>query len=209
MTFGNIRAESHTSELQEGFLMSRKYKVVAVSGGLQRPSRTLALVEALSSALGDAAPVDTRIIELGDIASRLSGALTRAQVSADLEEKIRAIETADLLIVASPVYRASYSGLFKHLFDLVHHEALIDVPVLLAATGGSERHALVIDHQLRPLFSFFQAQTLPIGVYASESDFDRYEIRSPALKERIALAVEGAVRQVRAEEFRAAAVSVA
>lgn len=189
--------------------MSKTYKVVAVSGGLQRPSRTLALVQALSSALADAVAVDTRIIELGDIATRLSSALTRAQVPADLEEKIRAIETADLLIVASPVYRASYSGLFKHLFDLVHHEALIDVPVLLAATGGSERHALVIDHQLRPLFSFFQALTLPIGVYASESDFDRYEIRSPALKDRIALAVERAVQQVRAENFRAAAASVA
>jgi FMN reductase len=209
MAFGNVWAELHTSEFQKGFFMSGTFKVVAVSGGLQRPSRTLALVEALSSALGDAAPVDTEIIELGDIATRLSGALTRAQVPADLEEKIRAIETADLLIVASPVYRASYSGLFKHLFDLVHHEALIDVPVLLAATGGSERHALVIDHQLRPLFSFFQAQTLPIGVYASESDFDRYEISSPALRERIALAIERAVLQVHAEEFRAAAVSIA
>jgi FMN reductase len=209
MTFGNVWAELHTSEFQKGFFMSRTFKVVAVSGGLQRPSRTLALAEALSSALGDAAPVDTQIIELGDIATRLSGALTRAQVPADLEEKLRAIESADLLIVASPVYRASYSGLFKHLFDLVHHEALIDVPVLLAATGGSERHALVIDHQLRPLFSFFQAQTLPIGVYASESDFDRYEISSPALRERITLAIDRAVVQVHAEEFRAAAVSVA
>jgi FMN reductase len=96
------------------------------------------------------------------------------------------------------VYRASYTGLFKHLFDLVRHDALVDVPVLLAATGGSERHALVIDHQLRPLFSFFQARTLPIGVYASESDFDQYQIASAALRERIALAVDRAVPQLRA-----------
>ncbi|MFP5392960.1 MAG: NAD(P)H-dependent oxidoreductase, partial [Gammaproteobacteria bacterium] len=99
---------------------------------------------------------------------------------------------ADLLVVATPVYRASFTGLFKHLFDFVHHETLFDVPVLLAATGGSERHALVIDHQLRPLFSFFQALTLPIGVYASEADFSNYRISSPALHARIALAVERA-----------------
>ncbi|MBY4697241.1 FMN reductase [Burkholderia latens] len=180
--------------------MSHTLNVVAISGGLQRPSRTLALtnaiVAALGDALGDALPVHTRLIELGEIGGRLAGALKRAQVPPDLDALIRAIETADVLVVASPVYRASYTGLFKHLFDLVHHESLVDVPVLLAATGGSERHALVIDHQLRPLFSFFQARTLPIGVYASESDFDRYEIVNPALPARIALAVERAVPQL-------------
>jgi len=84
----------------------------------------------------------------------------------------------------------------------VHHEALIDTPVLLAATGGSDRHALVIDHQLRPLFSFFQARTLPIGVYASEQDFNGYEIGSPALHERIALAVARAVPVLAAARTR-------
>jgi FMN reductase len=69
---------------------------------------------------------------------------------------------------------------------------LIDTPVLLAATGGSERHALVLDHQLRPLFSFFQALTLPIGVYATEADFTDYQITSEALKGRIRLAAERA-----------------
>ncbi|AXF25991.1 FMN reductase [Burkholderia pyrrocinia] len=185
--------------------MSNTLNVVAISGGLQRPSRTLALTGAIVAALGAAVPIDTRLIELGEIGSRLAGALTRAQVPADLEALIRAIETADALVVASPVYRASYTGLFKHLFDLVHHDALVDVPVLLAATGGSERHALVIDHQLRPLFSFFHARTLPVGVYASESDFDRYEIASPALRARIALAVDRAAPQLRARALPAAA----
>jgi NAD(P)H-dependent FMN reductase len=66
--------------------------------------------------------------------------------------------------------------------------------VLLAATGGSERHALVLDHQLRPLFSFFQAVTLPIGVYATEADFSDYQITSEPLKARIQLAAERARR---------------
>lgn len=173
--------------------MSNRLKVVAVSGGLQRPSRTLAVVERVLAVLRDARLIDTHLIELGQIASSLAGAVHREQVPADVEEHINAIESADLLVVASPVYRASYTGLFKHLFDLVHHEALFDVPVLLAATGGSDRHALVIDHQLRPLFSFFQARTLPIGVYASEADFNGYTIADPVLEERIALAVSRAL----------------
>jgi FMN reductase len=189
--------------------MSKKLKVVAVSGGLQRPSRTLALTEALLAELGAALPIDVQLIELAEIGPQLAAALRRDQLPANVEAVIRTIETADALVVASPVYRASFTGLFKHLFDLVHHEALIDVPVLLAATGGSDRHALVIDHQLRPLFSFFQAHTLPIGVYASEQDFRGHEIANPALSARIALAVERAVPLVRTGRAFAPAASLA
>lgn len=173
--------------------MSGKLKVVAVSGSLQRPSRTLVLVEELLATLGRATPIDSHLIELGVIGPQIGGALYRNRLSAAAEAEIAAIESADLLIVASPVYRATYTGLFKHLFDFIHHEALIDVPVLLAATGGSDRHALVIDHQLRPLFSFFQARTLPIGVYATEKDFEGYEIGTGALRDRVTLAIDRAL----------------
>lgn len=168
--------------------MSRKVKVVAVSGSVQSPSRTLVLVEQLLAALAEVVPVDVHLIKLEDLAPAIGGVSYRDQLPGTVQAELAAIESADVLVVASPVYRGSYTGLFKHLFDLVHHEALIDVPVLLAATGGSDRHALVIDHQLRPLFSFFQARTLPLGVYASEQDFSGYEITSNALRERIALA---------------------
>lgn len=105
-----------------------------------------------------------------------------------------AVEAADALIVGTPVYRASFTGLFKHFFDFVEQTALVDVPVLLAASGGSERHALVLEHQLRPLFSFFQAQTLPIGVYATDKDFtSEYTIHSEFLRDRITLAVARAL----------------
>lgn len=172
--------------------MSRKLKVVAVCGSVQRPSRTLVLTEEILVKLGAVLPVEVRLIELERIGPKLAGALYRSELPAEIEEDIAAIEGADLLVVATPVYRASFTGLFKHLFDFVHYEALIDVPVLLAATGGSDRHALVIDHQLRPLFSFFQALTLPIGVYASEADFANYQLSNNAVRERIALAVERA-----------------
>lgn len=172
---------------------STKLKVVAVSGGLQRPSKTLTLVEQLLEGLSDALPIETRLIELGEIVPKFGAAVQRSQLPPAIESLLREIETADLLLVASPIYRGSYTGLFKHFFDFVHHESLIDVPVLLAATGGSDRHALAIDHQLRPLFSFFQAHTLPIGVYATDRDFTDYRVSSDALQARIALAVERAL----------------
>jgi FMN reductase len=172
---------------------STKLKVVAVSGGLQRPSKTLTLVEQLLEGLSDALPIETRLIELGEIVPKFGAAVQRSQLPPAIESLLREIETADLLLVASPIYRGSYTGLFKHFFDFVHHESLVDVPVLLAATGGSDRHALAIDHQLRPLFSFFQAHTLPIGVYATDRDFTDYRVSSDALQARIALAVERAL----------------
>lgn len=172
--------------------MSRPLKVVALSGGTWRPSRTLVLTQALLAELAGQLPIESRLIELGDIARPLGAALSRQELSAEIEAELHAIENADLLIVAAPVYRGSYPGLLKHLFDLIDLNALIDTPVLLAATGGSERHALVLDHQLRPLFSFFQALTLPIGVYATEADFANYQIISEPLKARIRLAAERA-----------------
>ncbi|MCY1336753.1 FMN reductase (NADPH) [compost metagenome] len=172
--------------------MSTSLKVVAVSGGTSRPSRTLALTQALIAELGQHLEIDSHLIELGDIARPLGGALWRKELPETVEHELRHIETAHLLIVAAPVYRGSYPGQLKHLFDLIGQDALVDTPVLLAATGGSDRHALVIDHQLRPLFSFFQALTLPIGVYAAEADFHDYRIVSEALQARIRLAAERA-----------------
>jgi len=176
--------------------------IVAVSGSLHSPSKTTVLVreilegfaKALRSGPGNDLEVETHLIELSDIGREFSGALSRDDLSPIAEDALRSIESATLLIVASPVYRASFTGLFKHVFDFVGQYALIDKPVLLAATGGSDRHALIIEHQFRPLFSFFQAITLPIGVYASDTDFVDYRIDSQALRDRLVDAIDGAAR---------------
>lgn len=173
--------------------MTAPYRVVAVSGSLHEPSKTTALIRAIAAAVAERTPVEIEVIELTDIGPDLAGALSRDQLPARVEEKLVAIEQADLLIVGSPVYRASFTGLFKHLFDFVGQYELVGKPVLLAATGGGERHALIIEHQLRPLFAFFQALTLPIGVYASNTDFDGYEINSDVLRSRIDLAADRAL----------------
>ncbi len=138
-------------------------------------------------------PCQQSLIEIGQIAPQLAGAVWRSQLPDAVEQQLTAVERADVLIVATPVYRGSYTGLFKHFFDFIHQDALIDKPILLAAAGGSERHSLVIDHQLRPLFSFFQARTLPLGVYATDKDFVDYQLRDEALIERARLAVQRAL----------------
>lgn len=182
-------------------------RVVALSGGLQRPSRTLVLVEHIIQGLARALPIESRVVELGPLIPQFAPVLWRSKLPTEAEEALVAVESADLLIAASPIFRGTYSGLFKHFFDLVGQDALIDKLVLLAATGGSERHALAIDHQLRPLFSFFQSHTLPIGVYGTDRDFENYQLSSEALRARIDLAVERALpllRQLQATRAAAA-----
>lgn len=174
-------------------IMSAPFRIVAVSGSLHEPSKTTALVRAIADAVSARAEASVQLIELTTIGPSLAGALRREDLPPFIEEQLVAIEDADLLIVGSPVYRASFTGLFKHLFDFVGQYALVGKPVLLAATGGGERHALIIEHQLRPLFAFFQALTLPVGVYASNTDFDGYVINSEVLAARVALAADRAL----------------
>ncbi|AUI07750.1 MULTISPECIES: FMN reductase [Stenotrophomonas] len=173
--------------------MTRPLRIVAVSGGLQRPSRAATLAEHLLGLIGEDVHCEQQLIELGELAPQLAGALWRSQLPEAVERQLVAVEQADVLVVATPVYRGSYTGLFKHFFDFIDQDALIDTPILLAATGGSERHALVIDHQLRPLFSFFQARTLPLGVYATDRDFAEGRVHNEALIQRARLAVQRAM----------------
>ena len=173
--------------------MTRPLRIVAVSGGLQRPSKAAALAEHLMDLIADEVLCEQRLVELGQLAPQLAGAVWRSQLPETVERELAAVEQADIVVVATPVYRGAYTGLFKHFFDFIHQDALIDKPVLLAATGGSERHALMIDHQLRPLFSFFQARTLPLGVYATDKDFLDYRLQDEALIQRAALAVQRAL----------------
>ena len=174
--------------------MSSALNVVALIGSptSSATSRTLLLVRHLLEALQQRLHASVTLVELAPIARSLGQSLSRAEASPEVEQALATVESADLLVVAAPVYRGSYPGLFKHLVDFIELDALVDTPVLLAATGGSERHALVIDHQLRPLFSFLQAHTLPIGVYATPADFAGAQVNSTALQARIELAAERA-----------------
>lgn len=170
----------------------RRLRVVAVSGSLHEPSRTTALVRAILHEIESRREVEIELVEVSRLVTSLA-VLDRDSLSEDAERAVRAVEQADLLIAASPVYRASFTGLFKHFFDFVDQYALSGLPVLLAATGGSDRHSLVLEHQLRPLFGFFQALTLPTAVYASQAEIEDGVVTAEAVNRRITLAVSGAL----------------
>lgn len=168
-------------------------RVVAIAGSVSNPSRTAELVRAIAGQIASVIDVDLRLIELSATAPVLFRALRSDKLDAEGRAIIDAVEGADVLVVGSPVYRASYTGALKHLFDLVDYRALTGKRVLLAATGGTPLHGLMIDHQLRPLFAFFNALTLPTTVYATDADFAGHRLESSAVQSRIERAVEDLV----------------
>ena len=160
-------------------------RVVGFSGNLARSSRTRALVATLLAGASSRLGLDADAFELNDLGPSFSAARSIGDLDEQASAVVDAIVKSDLLVVGTPIYKGSYSGLFKHLFDLLDPQALLGKPVILTATGGSDRHALVIEHQLRPLFGFFAAHTTPTGVYATERDFQDGRVVSPNVLARI------------------------
>ncbi|MBF9197310.1 NAD(P)H-dependent oxidoreductase [Microvirga terrestris] len=146
-------------------------RVVIFCGNFRRPSRSRILAEALGAEVGRRIPVDLKVYDILDAGPGFGSALARADLPLPAARIIDEIESADALIVGTPVYKGAYTGLFKHLIDFVDPGRLAGKPVALTATGGGLRHALMVEHALRPLFGFFAALTVPTAVYASETDF--------------------------------------
>lgn len=162
---------------------------VGLSGNLGAPSKTRALVEealALSAARLD---VQTTLFDIADFGPDLGRARRIDDLTPAARANAEAIFAADALIVATPVYKGSYPGLFKHLIDLFDPPTLLRKPVLIAATGGGDRHALAVEHQLRPLFAFFEARVLSTAVHASNGDFAEGRLAGAAALARLERAV--------------------
>jgi FMN reductase len=176
----------------------RTLRVVVVNGSPSEKSKTVGLVDVmlrtLTTALAahDIAVEDTRI-DVYRLGPAFTGASEREGLAPEIEDALRRAEEADLLIAATPVFRGSYTGMFKHFFDLIDQYALANKPVFLAATGGGDHHALVLEHALRPLFGFFQAMTLPVAVFASSGDFDGTTLLNPRVYGRIEMAVDDVI----------------
>lgn len=163
-------------------------RLVGLSANVQRPSKTRTLVETVLQEVRSRSAVEARVFDFVDAGPGLGAAWTRDQLSLPARRLIDAIEEADGLVVGSPVYKGSYTGLFKHLFDLVDPGALAGKPVAIVATGGGPRHALVVEHAFRPLFGFFGALQVPVTVYASDGDFREGALTDQGVRERAALA---------------------
>lgn len=163
-----------------------RMRLVGLSANVQRPSKTRTLVDTVLREACARAPFDGRIFDFVDAGPGLGAAWTRDQLPLSARRVLDAIEAADGLVVGSPVYKGAYTGLFKHLFDLVDPGALAGKPVAIVATGGGARHALVVEHAFRPLFGFFGALQIPTAVYASDADFGDGALRDAGVRDRAA-----------------------
>ncbi len=154
----------------------RPLRLAVVSAGLSQPSSTRLLADRLAAATVSAlresgVPTDVETVELREVAREIANNLVTGFPSPRLDEIIRSVTTADGLVATTPIFTTSYSGLFKSFVDVLDPQSLVRMPVLLGATGGSERHSLALDYAMRPLFVYLKAIVVPTGVYAASSDW--------------------------------------
>ncbi|WP_280368011.1 FMN reductase [Nocardia wallacei] len=175
--------------------------VVVLTAGLSQPSTTRLLADQLSGAVAAAVTargesVDFEVVELRELATDLATTMTTGGLPTPAVAAVRdKISAADGVIAVTPVFAASYSGLFKMFIDILDPDALNGMPVLIAATAGTPRHALVLDHAMRPLFSYLRAVVAPTGIFAATADFG-----SEGLAERVRRAAAEFARLVLAEQ---------
>ncbi len=188
------------------------FHLAVITAGVTQPSSTRLLADRLTEATvralrgHDGREVVVEVIDVRDVAHDLTNNVLTGFASPDLQVRLDAIAEADAVVVATPVYAASYSGLFKMLVDVLPKDALRDTPVLLGATGGTARHSLAIDHALRPLFAHLGALVAPVAVFAASEDWG--SVDAGRLGDRIdragtafAALVLGAPRTARVDPF--------
>lgn len=150
--------------------------LAVVSAGLSQPSSTRLLADRLTEATVDrlkeqGLDIEITVIELRHLAHDVTNNLLTGFASPKLQTALDAVTNTDGLIAVTPIFTTSYSGLFKSFIDVIDTTALTDLPVLIGATGGTERHSLALDYAIRPLFTYLHGIVVPTGVYAASSDW--------------------------------------
>jgi FMN reductase len=164
---------------------AESFRLVIVSAGTGDPSLTRLLADrtagrAVALAARHGNTVTVSVIDLREISADISSALVSQLITPRLQQAITVIGEADGIIAAAPVYKAGPSGLFTSFFHILDNDLLIAKPVVLAATAGTARHALVADDQMRPLFAYLRTMTAPTSLFAAPEDWS-----DPALAQRI------------------------
>ncbi|WP_022885682.1 CE1759 family FMN reductase [Glaciibacter superstes] len=165
--------------------ISSPVRLVVVSAGVSEPSSTRLLADRTAQKVLDllreaGTPATVGVVELGPLAVDIAQAIVSGFPGERLQDAINRLAEADALIASTPVYKAGISGLFKSFADVLDNDLLIAKPVILAATAGTARHAMVVDEQLRPLFAFLRAIPAPTSLFAAPEDWG-----GSALGERI------------------------
>ena len=168
----------------------RRATLAVVSAGLSVPSSTRLLADRLAAATaaalrGHGIEPEVRVVELREHARDLADHLVTGFPNAELRPAVDAVTGADGLIAVTPIFAASYSGLFKTFFDVVDKDALSGKPVLLGATAGTARHSLALEHALRPLFAYLRTIVVPTAVFAAAQDWGAGDVTSRDLVRRI------------------------
>jgi FMN reductase len=190
--------------------MSSTFDLAVVSAGTSDPSstrlladRTAQRVAALAEERG--ASISTRVIDLRELATDITTALTSQLVTPKLQQAIDTLRAADGVIAAAPVYKAGPSGLFTSFLHVLDNDLLIGKPVILAATAGTARHALVADDQMRPMFAYLRTLPVPTSLFAAPEDWADSALATRidrAAFELVLLMESGFARQVRDESWR-------
>ena len=152
------------------------FTLAVVSAGLSQPSSTRLLADRLATSVtgqlrSAGHDVLVEVVELRPLAHALADNLVTGFPNAELEAAISTVTNADAVIAVTPIFSASYSGLFKTFFDVLDKDALLGKPTVAAATAGTARHSLALEHALRPLFAYLQAVVVPTAVFAATEDF--------------------------------------
>lgn len=166
----------HTPDRVETDAAAAPVRLVVVTAGVSDPSTTRLLadrtVQKAIDLLRDAgSPATVNVIELGGLAVEIAQAIVSGFPGVRLQAAIELLAGADAVIASTPVYKAGISGLFKSFVDVLDNDLLIGKPVILAATAGTPRHAMVVDEQLRPLFAFLRALPVPTSLFAAPDDW--------------------------------------
>ena len=183
----------------------KQRRIAVVSGGLNEPSSTRLLADRLAAATSRAltdmdVEVEVDVIDLRDHAHDLTNMMLTGFATPDLTTAIDQVVEADGLIAATPIFSASYSGLFKTFFDVLEPDALAGKPVIIAATAGTARHSLALEHVVRPLFSYLRAVVVPTTVFAATEDWGAGSQAGDALSERIDRAARELARLVASDQ---------
>ena len=161
--------------------MNDALSIAVLSAGVSDPSSTRLLADRIAQKTIDTlraagTPATVTMIHLGPIAVDIARSLVSGFPNEAVQEAVDRLAKADAIIAATPVYKAGISGLFKSFADLLDNDLLIAKPAILAATGGTARHAMVVDDQLRPLFAFLRAIPSPTSVYAAPEDWGSIDL---------------------------------
>ncbi|RAS70804.1 MsuE subfamily FMN reductase [Lentzea atacamensis] len=189
--------------------MTEQFKLVVVSAGTSDPSSTRLLAERAAQRVAQLASekqyqAGIQVVELRELASEIANALVSNHIGPKLQQAITTLQHADGIVASTPVYKAGASGLFTSFFQILDNDLLIAKPVVLAATAGTARHALVVDDQMRGLFAYLRTVVVPTSLFASTEDWQDNALNKRidrAALELVALMASGFEKQVRAESW--------